>query len=79
VGPAEIEESRRPDQPPQGICWPEPRSPVRDAAGVHNNGVQDDTLTGATYIAFCDPDGIAWELYATPVPSDTENSMGGMS
>jgi glyoxylase I family protein len=44
-----------------------------DAGGVRNNGVQDDTLTGATYIAFYDPDGIAWELYATPVPSDTEN------
>ena len=43
-----------------------------DAAGVRNNGVQDDTRTGARYIAFYDPDGIAWELYATPVPSDTE-------
>jgi hypothetical protein len=29
VGPAEIEESMRPDEPPQGICWPEPRSPVQ--------------------------------------------------
>src|SRR6202048_3819285 len=48
-----------------------------DAAGVRNNGVQDDTLTGARYIAFYDPDGIAWELYAMPVPSATENSMGG--
>ena len=37
-----------------------------DAAGVRNNGVQDDTLTGARYIAFYDPDGIAWELYAVP-------------
>ena len=37
-----------------------------DAAGVRNNGVQDDTLTGARYIAFYDPDGIAWELYAMP-------------
>ena len=37
-----------------------------DAAGVRNNGVEDDTLTGATYIAFYDPDGIAWELYAVP-------------
>jgi glyoxylase I family protein len=43
-----------------------------DAAGVRNNGVQDDTRTGARYVAFYDPDGIAWELYATPVPSDTE-------
>ena len=50
-----------------------------DAAGVRNNGVQDDTLTGARYIAFYDPDGIAWELYAMPVPSATENSMGGMA
>ena len=37
-----------------------------DAAGVRNNGVEDDTLTGARYIAFYDPDGIAWELYAMP-------------
>jgi len=36
--------------------------------------VQDDTQTGARYIAFYDPDGIAWELYATSVPSGTENS-----
>ena|SRR5438128_1025099 len=40
-----------------------------DAAGVLNNGVEDDTLTGARYIAFYDPDGIAWELYATPASS----------
>ncbi len=45
-----------------------------DAAGVRNNGVQDDTRTGARYIAFYDPDGIAWELYAMPVPSGTEDS-----
>jgi len=37
-----------------------------DAAGVRNNGVEDDMLTGARYIAFYDPDGIAWELYAMP-------------
>jgi catechol 2,3-dioxygenase-like lactoylglutathione lyase family enzyme len=40
-----------------------------DAAGVRNNGVEDDTLTGARYIAFYDPDGIAWELYAMPAAS----------
>ena len=45
-----------------------------DAGGVRNNGVQDDTRTGARYIAFYDPDGIAWELYAMPVPSGTEDS-----
>jgi catechol 2,3-dioxygenase-like lactoylglutathione lyase family enzyme len=37
-----------------------------DAAGVRNNGVEQDELTGASYIAFFDPDGIAWELYAMP-------------
>jgi catechol 2,3-dioxygenase-like lactoylglutathione lyase family enzyme len=36
------------------------------AAGVRNNGVEQDTLTGASYISFYDPDGIAWELYAMP-------------
>jgi len=40
-----------------------------DAAGVRNNGVEDDMLTGARYIAFYDPDGIAWELYAMPTSS----------
>src|ERR1700730_11990076 len=45
-----------------------------DAAGVRNNGVEDDTQTGARYIAFYDPDGIAWELYATPASSATTNS-----
>ena len=37
-----------------------------DAAGVPNNGVEQDALLGATYISFYDPDGIAWELYAMP-------------
>jgi catechol 2,3-dioxygenase-like lactoylglutathione lyase family enzyme len=36
------------------------------AAGVRNNGVEQDALTGASYISFFDPDGIAWELYAMP-------------
>ncbi len=34
-----------------------------DGAGVRNNGVEHDDLTGATYVSFYDPDGIAWELY----------------
>lgn len=34
-----------------------------DGAGVPNNGVEHDDLTGATYVSFYDPDGIAWELY----------------
>ncbi len=37
-----------------------------NAADVPNNGIQHDDLTGAQYIAFYDPDGIAWELYAMP-------------
>lgn len=37
-----------------------------DAAGVRNNGVEDDATTGARYISFYDPDGIAWELYYLP-------------
>ncbi|GAC1403265.1 MAG: hypothetical protein NVSMB65_20060 [Chloroflexota bacterium] len=37
-----------------------------DAAGVPNNGVEHDHLTGGTYISFYDPDGIAWELYVMP-------------
>jgi catechol 2,3-dioxygenase-like lactoylglutathione lyase family enzyme len=37
-----------------------------DAAGVRNNGVEKDDLTGGTYISFYDRDGIAWELYAMP-------------
>lgn len=37
-----------------------------DAAEVRNNGMENDALTGGTYISFYDPDGIAWELYVTP-------------
>src|SRR5437660_10644112 len=37
-----------------------------DAARVRNNGVEDDTLTGARYIASYDPVGIAWELDVIP-------------
>lgn len=36
-----------------------------DAAGARNNGVEDDAMSGAKYISFYDPDGIAWELYAS--------------
>ncbi len=35
-----------------------------DAAGVRNNGVEEDPETQDRYISFYDPDGIAWELYA---------------
>jgi catechol 2,3-dioxygenase-like lactoylglutathione lyase family enzyme len=35
-----------------------------DAAAVPNHGIEQDQGTGATYISFYDPDGIAWELYA---------------
>jgi catechol 2,3-dioxygenase-like lactoylglutathione lyase family enzyme len=35
-----------------------------DAAGVHNNGVEEDPETHHKYISFYDPDGIAWELYS---------------
>jgi catechol 2,3-dioxygenase-like lactoylglutathione lyase family enzyme len=41
-----------------------------DIAGVPNNGVEDDLLTGAKYVAFYDPDGIAWELYVVPGQSE---------
>ena len=34
-----------------------------DAAGVRNNGVEEDPETHRKYISFYDPDGIAWELY----------------
>ena len=35
-----------------------------DAAGVRNNGVEEDPETRDKYISFYDPDGIAWELYS---------------
>ena len=44
----------------------EPLLAQLDAADVPNNGIQRDALTGAQYISFYDPDGIAWELYAMP-------------
>jgi glyoxylase I family protein len=37
-----------------------------DAAGVPNHGIEQDSATGASYISFYDPDGIAWELYVMP-------------
>jgi glyoxylase I family protein len=41
-----------------------------DAAGVRNNGVEEDLETHDRYISFYDPDGIAWELYSvTPSPN----------
>ena len=39
-----------------------------DAACVPNHGIEPDPATGASYISFYDPDGIAWELYAVPTP-----------
>ena len=35
------------------------------AAGVENTGVRLDETLGKRYVAFKDPDGIAWELYMT--------------
>lgn len=35
-----------------------------DAAGVRNNGVEEDPATHRKYISFYDSDDIAWELYA---------------
>jgi uncharacterized glyoxalase superfamily protein PhnB len=32
-------------------------------AGVQNTGVKLDTTLNKKYVAFKDPDGIAWELY----------------
>ena len=40
-----------------------------DRSGVRNNGIEDDLVTGAKYISFYDPDGIAFELYAMPTQS----------
>lgn len=37
-----------------------------DVAGVPNNGIEADPVLGGTYVAFFDPDGIAWELYVLP-------------
>lgn len=33
------------------------------AAGVENTGVKTDEVLGKRYVAFKDPDGIAWEFY----------------
>lgn len=32
-------------------------------AGVQNGGAKFDETLGKRYVAFKDPDGIAWELY----------------
>ena len=41
-----------------------------DAAGVPNNGVEEDPETYDKYISFHDPDGIAWELYSISTRSE---------
>jgi len=41
-----------------------------DAAGVPNNGVEQDPETHSKYISFYDPDGIAWELYSISTRSE---------
>src|SRR6266699_352932 len=41
-----------------------------DAAGVRNNGVEEDPETHSKYISFYDPDGIAWELYSISTRSE---------
>jgi glyoxylase I family protein len=41
-----------------------------DAAGVRNNGVEEDPKTHSKYISFYDPDGIAWELYSISTHSE---------
>jgi glyoxylase I family protein len=42
-----------------------------DAAGVRNNGVEEDPETHDKYISFYDPDGIAWELYSVSTHPNT--------
>jgi catechol 2,3-dioxygenase-like lactoylglutathione lyase family enzyme len=37
-------------------------------AGVPNTGVKLDAALDTPYVAFKDPDGIAWELYLAPAP-----------
>lgn len=34
-----------------------------DEGGIDNTGVKTDPALGKEYVAFKDPDGIAWELY----------------
>ena len=41
-----------------------------DAAGVRNNGVEEDPVTHRKYISFYDPDDIAWELYSVSTRPD---------
>jgi len=41
-----------------------------DAAGVRNNGVEEDPETHSKNISFSDPDGIAWELYSVSTHSE---------
>ena len=36
-----------------------------DAANVRNNGIEHDAHSGAEFITFYDPDGTAWEFYAS--------------
>jgi glyoxylase I family protein len=40
-----------------------------EAAGIPSTGVKLDEVLGKRYVAFKDPDGIAWEVYMAPNPA----------
>lgn len=49
-------------------------------ASVPNTGVKTDEVLGKRYVAFKDPDGIAWELYMTgnPAVQAVESYLDGL-
>ena len=50
------------------------------AAGVQNTGVKTDEVLDKRYVAFKDPDGIAWEFYMTgnPAVQAVESYLDGL-
>ena len=44
-----------------------------DVAKVPSTGLRFDRLLKRRYVAFKDPDGIAWEFYMAPEPADDNN------
>lgn len=40
-------------------------SDALSASGINNTGMKRDDVLGKQYVAFKDPDGIAWEFYMT--------------
>ena len=66
--PAPLNRSDAPWHPPWALACPDSMELRRvaaalTAAGINNTGIKVDPTLNKEYVAFKDPDGIAWEFY----------------